>query len=62
MNTDRIAAENALSRWGMFTHPQGSIVTNCFAHVSRCQSMLNWRSPDSPACGAYGNDDPEVGE
>jgi len=48
---------NALSRWGMFTAPQGSIVTCCFAHTVRCASMMNWRSPSSAACGAYGNDD-----
>ena len=55
------APSNALSRWGMFTHPQGSIVRCCFTHTARCQSMLNWRSPRSPACGAYGNDDVEAG-
>lgn len=53
---------NALSRWGMFSVPQGSIVTCCYWHVARCRSMLNWFSPRSPACGAYQNDDPEIEE
>lgn len=53
---------NALSLWGMFSVPQGSIVTLCYAHGVRSASMLNWRAPSSPACGAYCNDDsdPEI--
>jgi hypothetical protein len=51
------ALNSPLSRWGMFKVPQGSIVTCCFAHAARCTSMLNWRPPSSPACGAYANDE-----
>ena len=50
-------AQNSVSRWGLFTAPQGSIVTCCHTHTARHASMLNWRAPSSPACGAYMNDE-----
>lgn len=57
MSAKHTPGHNAFSRWGMFTAPQGSIVTNCYAHTVRCASMLNWHAPSSPACGAYQNDE-----
>lgn len=62
MSAPHTPGHNALSRWGIFTIPQGSIVTCCYAHVARCASMLNWFAPSSPACGAYADDELDVAQ